>query len=178
MKILFHPTTGKIWGAQAIGYEGVDKRIDVISSFIGMDGTVYDLAEFEHAYAPPFSSAKDPINMVGFIGMNALEGISNPISWREVDDLIEQGGNPRRSKRNGNDDGRNAARLDQHSTHRFKETNRRSSEGQADHHHVRDGGAGISGRTDSTGNGFTKVYNLTGGLHSYTTVMSERARLN
>ncbi|NLZ77153.1 MAG: FAD-dependent oxidoreductase, partial [Spirochaetales bacterium] len=91
LKILFHPTTGKIWGAQAVGYEGVDKRIDVISSFIGMEGTVYDLAEFEHAYAPPFSSAKDPINMVGFIGMNALEGISNPIGWRELDELVAQG---------------------------------------------------------------------------------------
>ena len=89
LKILFHPTTGKIWGAQAVGYEGVDKRIDVISAYIGMGGTVEDLAEFEHAYAPPFSSAKDPVNMVGFIGVNTLEGITNPITWRDVTGLLD-----------------------------------------------------------------------------------------
>lgn len=179
LKILFHPTTGKIWGAQAIGYEGVDKRIDVISSFIGMDGTVYDLAEFEHAYAPPFSSAKDPINMVGFIGMNALEGISNPISWREVDDLIEQGAVilDARSEMETMTGGMLPGSINIPHTALRK----RIAEVPKDKPIITTCVMGVRGYLAERilrGNGFTKVYNLTGGLHSYTTVMSERARLN
>ena len=85
LKILYHPESGKLWGAQSVGYDGVDKRIDVISAFIGKEGTVYDLAEFEQAYAPPFSSAKDPVNMVGFIAVNTLEGFSDTINWEEAE---------------------------------------------------------------------------------------------
>jgi NADPH-dependent 2,4-dienoyl-CoA reductase/sulfur reductase-like enzyme/peroxiredoxin family protein/rhodanese-related sulfurtransferase/TusA-related sulfurtransferase len=91
LKVLYDPDNGKIWGAQCVGYEGVDKRIDVISAFISKDGTVHDLAEFEQAYAPPFSSAKDPINMVGFIAENVLEGMSRTVTWRDIDALREKG---------------------------------------------------------------------------------------
>jgi NADPH-dependent 2,4-dienoyl-CoA reductase/sulfur reductase-like enzyme/peroxiredoxin family protein/rhodanese-related sulfurtransferase/TusA-related sulfurtransferase len=84
LKVLYHPTTGQVWGAQAVGYVGVDKRIDVISALIGKEGTVHDLAEFEQAYAPPFSSAKDPTNMVGFIAENVLDGLSDTITWEEA----------------------------------------------------------------------------------------------
>jgi len=87
LKILYHPETGKLWGAQAVGYDGVDKRIDVISAFIGKGGTTIDLAEFEQAYAPPFSSAKDPTNMVGFIAENVLHGYSNTITWEEAENM-------------------------------------------------------------------------------------------
>ena len=83
LKILYNPENGKLWGAQAVGFDGVDKRIDVLSAYIKTGGTVHDLAEFEQAYAPPFSSAKDPVNMLGFIAENALEGLSKTISWRE-----------------------------------------------------------------------------------------------
>ena len=91
LKILYHPESGRLWGGQAVGYDGVDKRIDVISAFIGKEGTVYDLAEFEQAYAPPFSSAKDPVNMVGFIAANTLEGFSDTISWEEAEQQRKNG---------------------------------------------------------------------------------------
>ena len=65
LKLTFHPKTGKLYGAQCIGYEGVDKRIDQIAGLIKRGGTVYDLMETEHTYAPPFSSAKDPIAIGG-----------------------------------------------------------------------------------------------------------------
>ena len=84
-KILYHPETGKIWGAQAVGFDGVDKRIDVLAAYIRKDGTVHDLAEFEHAYAPPYSSAKDPVNMLGFIAENVLDGLSSTATWRDVE---------------------------------------------------------------------------------------------
>jgi len=84
IKALYHPETGKLWGAQAVGFDGVDKRIDVIAAYLKKGGTVRDLAEFEQAYAPPFSSAKDPVNMLGFIAENALEGMTRTIAWREI----------------------------------------------------------------------------------------------
>ena len=89
--MLYHPETGKIWGAQSVGFDGVDKRIDVVSAFISKEGTVHDLAEFEQAYAPPFSSAKDPVNMVGFIAENALAGYTKIVTWRDVAALAEKG---------------------------------------------------------------------------------------
>lgn len=87
VKILYHPETGKLWGGQAVGFDGVDKRIDVLAAYIKKDGTVTDLAEFEQAYAPPFSSAKDPVNMVGFIAENVFDGFSKTVTWRETEEL-------------------------------------------------------------------------------------------
>lgn len=91
LKILYHPETGKLWGAQAVGFDGVDKRIDVIAAYIRKEGTVHDLAEFEQAYAPPFSSAKDPVNMTGFIAENVLDGMSKTIVWRDIETLRTNG---------------------------------------------------------------------------------------
>lgn len=91
LKILYHPETGKLWGAQAVGFDGVDKRIDVIAAYIRKEGTVRDLAEFEHAYAPPFSSAKDPVNMTGFIAENVLDGMSKTAAWRDIEKLRANG---------------------------------------------------------------------------------------
>lgn len=73
LKLIFNEE-GKILGAQAVGYDGVDKRIDVIATVIRLNGTVTDLTELELCYAPPFSSAKDPVNMAGFVAQNVLEG--------------------------------------------------------------------------------------------------------
>jgi len=84
IKILFNPENGRLLGGQAVGYEGVDKRIDLIASLIGMGGSVSDLAEIEHAYAPPFSSAKDPVNISGMVAENVITGTSRQISWTEV----------------------------------------------------------------------------------------------
>ncbi|MCX7951930.1 MAG: FAD-dependent oxidoreductase [Clostridiales bacterium] len=74
IKILFSPEDGKILGAQIVGRDGVDKRIDVIATAIRAGMTVYDLEELELAYAPPYSSAKDPVNMAGFTAANILKG--------------------------------------------------------------------------------------------------------
>lgn len=76
IKLLFSPE-GKVLGAQAIGYDGVDKRIDSIATVIRFGGTVSDLSELELAYAPPYSSAKDPVNMVGYVAENIVTGLSD-----------------------------------------------------------------------------------------------------
>lgn len=84
IKITFDPENGKLFGAQIIGYEGVDKRIDLIATVLQRGGTIYDLQEIEHAYAPPFSSAKDPVNQAGFTAGNIIEGLVNIIHWDEL----------------------------------------------------------------------------------------------
>ena len=86
MKMLFDGQ-GRLFGAQAVGPEGADKRIDVIASVIRGHGTIYDLEELELAYAPPFSSAKDPVNMLGFTAENLLNGLVSFISCSGVDEL-------------------------------------------------------------------------------------------
>lgn len=83
LKLLFNDS-GKILGAQCIGAQGVDKRIDVIATVIRLNGTVYDLKELELTYAPPFSSAKDPVNMAGYVAGNLLEGNSHLIDWEDL----------------------------------------------------------------------------------------------
>jgi NADPH-dependent 2,4-dienoyl-CoA reductase/sulfur reductase-like enzyme/peroxiredoxin family protein/rhodanese-related sulfurtransferase/TusA-related sulfurtransferase len=84
IKISFSPDDGRLLGAQIVGYDGVDKRIDLFAQAIRHRATVYDLAEIEHAYAPPYSSAKDPVNIAGMVAENTLEGITRPISWRVI----------------------------------------------------------------------------------------------
>lgn len=74
LKLIFDPTTGQILGGQVAGYDGVDKRLDVLASAVRAKQTVYDLEEYELAYAPPFGSAKDPINMAAFVASNVLRG--------------------------------------------------------------------------------------------------------
>ncbi|NLB67540.1 MAG: CoA-disulfide reductase [Bacteroidales bacterium] len=84
IKILFSPADGRLLGAQAIGYDGVDKRIDIFAQVIGNGGTIRDLTTFEHAYAPPYSSAKDPVNIAGFVADNILTGKMETAHWREI----------------------------------------------------------------------------------------------
>ena len=74
LKLLFDPASGRILGGQAVGGPGVDKRIDVLAVAIQAGMTVYDLEEMELAYAPQFGSAKDPINMAGFVAAGLLRG--------------------------------------------------------------------------------------------------------
>ena len=81
IQIAFSPDNGKLLSAQIAGYDGVDKRLDVFASIIQNEGTIYDLIEFEHAYAPPFSSAKDPVNMAGFVAENILHGVLKIANW-------------------------------------------------------------------------------------------------
>lgn len=88
LKIIFDKN-GKIFGGQIIGEEGVDKRIDTLATTIKLNGTIYDLEELELAYAPPFSSAKDPINMLGFVAENIIRGFVKFIEWNELDEIID-----------------------------------------------------------------------------------------
>ncbi|RKD15308.1 CoA-disulfide reductase [Pelobium manganitolerans] len=87
IQIAFSPENGQLLSAQVIGGEGVDKRLDVLSSVIKNKGTIYDLIEFEQAYAPPFSSAKDPVNMVGFVSENILLGGLKVIECSKLDSV-------------------------------------------------------------------------------------------
>ncbi|MBW1801073.1 MAG: FAD-dependent oxidoreductase [Deltaproteobacteria bacterium] len=84
VKLIFSPGSGKIMGAQIVGGDGVDKRIDVLATAIRGGMTVYDLEELELAYAPPFSSAKDPVNIAGFVACNLLKGDVENIYWDEL----------------------------------------------------------------------------------------------
>ena len=87
LKLTFSPESGKIFGAQIVGYDGVDKRIDQIALLIKNGGTIHDLTLVEHAYAPPFSSAKDPVAIAGYVACNIYDGLMPTITWR---DLAEQ----------------------------------------------------------------------------------------
>lgn len=92
IKLLFHPKTGMIYGAQAVGADGADKRIDVIATAIRGHLNVRELADIELAYAPPYSSAKDPVNMAGYVASNVMDGLVQTIQWHEVDDFHRNGG--------------------------------------------------------------------------------------
>jgi NADPH-dependent 2,4-dienoyl-CoA reductase/sulfur reductase-like enzyme/rhodanese-related sulfurtransferase len=85
LKLLFSVPDGRILGAQAIGLEGVDKRIDVIATAIQFRGTVHDLAEAELCYAPQFGAAKDPVNLAGMLAENVLDGDMPQADWLELD---------------------------------------------------------------------------------------------
>jgi NADPH-dependent 2,4-dienoyl-CoA reductase/sulfur reductase-like enzyme/rhodanese-related sulfurtransferase len=87
IKLIFSPTDGKVLGAQIIGMAGVDKRIDVIATAMKGNMTVYDLEELELAYAPPYSSAKDPVNIAGFAAGNILKGDVEQIVWNQLPDV-------------------------------------------------------------------------------------------
>ncbi len=87
IKLIFDRSNGRILGAQAVGAQGADKRIDDIAGLIRQQGTVYDLQELELAYAPPFSSAKDPVNMAGYVAENIINGDVRMIQWQELSKL-------------------------------------------------------------------------------------------
>ena len=91
IKIIVDKKTQEILGAQAVGREGVDKRIDVIATAMRGGLTAPELADLELAYAPPFGSAKDPVNMLGYISENVLNGVTPTVQWNEVNSLVSQG---------------------------------------------------------------------------------------
>ena len=91
IKTIFTPD-GTLLGAQVVGYDGVDKRIDLIADYIRRKAKVTELGEIEHAYAPPFSSAKDPVNIAGMVAENVLAGLSRHLQWHEVKAFQEKGG--------------------------------------------------------------------------------------
>ncbi|MGL6104521.1 CoA-disulfide reductase [Romboutsia sp.] len=92
MKMIFDPVTGKIFGAQAVGIDGAEKRIDVIATAIKGNLTVFDLQDVETCYAPPYNSAKDPVNMLGYYASNIIEEMVDTVQWHEVDEIVKNGG--------------------------------------------------------------------------------------
>ncbi|MGT2769146.1 FAD-dependent oxidoreductase [Streptococcus ictaluri] len=91
LKLIFNSKTGALYGAQAVGAKGIDKRIDVLATAIKAGLTVADLPELELTYAPPFGSAKDPVNMVGYAAMNVMEGLSRSIQWYQLQEELASG---------------------------------------------------------------------------------------
>lgn len=91
VKLIFQKEDGKLLGAQVVGYDGADKRIDVLATALRAGMTVYDLAELELAYAPPYSSAKDPVNMAGFTAENILTGKVKIFHWHDAGKLPADG---------------------------------------------------------------------------------------
>lgn len=91
LKLLFHPTTGEIYGAQGVGYEGVEKRIDVIATAMIGKLTAHDLVDLELSYAPPFGSAKDPVNILGYAALNLIDGRIQKVDVLQVNDLVSNG---------------------------------------------------------------------------------------
>ncbi len=92
LKLLFELPCGKVLGAQAVGGSGTEKRIDIISTVIKFGGTVFDLEELELTYAPPYNSAKDPVNMGGFIASNYLREDILLKQWHDIDEFRKEGG--------------------------------------------------------------------------------------
>ena len=90
LKLLFSKKDGLILGAQAVGYDGVDKRIDIIATAMKFKATVYDIMHLELCYAPPFGSAKDIVNVAGFAAANILNGTTNVFHFSDVPGLIEK----------------------------------------------------------------------------------------
>ena len=84
IKLIFAPDNGRIFGAQVVGYEGVDKRLDVPATALHFDKSVFDLRELELAYAPPFSSAKDPVNIAGYAASNIISHDVDAITWSQL----------------------------------------------------------------------------------------------
>ncbi len=91
LKLLVDPSSGEILGAQGLGSEGVDKRIDVLATAIRAGLTAPELADLELAYAPPFGSAKDPVNMLGYVAENVLSGLVATVQWSDVDEYRARG---------------------------------------------------------------------------------------
>jgi rhodanese-related sulfurtransferase len=89
LKVIFDPKTERILGAQAVGQKGVDKRIDILATAIKGNIKITDLQELELSYAPPYSSAKDIVNLAGYVASNVILGITKTVQWHEVKSMIE-----------------------------------------------------------------------------------------
>lgn len=171
LKLTFDSADGKLYGAQCVGYEGVDKRIDQIALLIKQGGTVYDLIKTEHAYAPPYSSAKDPVAIAGYVAGNIISGAMPVVTWRQL-----LGMNPA-----------DAMIIDVRTPEEFAfgaitgavnipldELRRRLSEIPANKPVILYCAVGLRGYLALkilTGNGYSHVYNLSGGYKTYATAV-------
>ena len=91
LKLIFNKENGMIYGVQGVGKVGVEKRIDVVATAIKAGMTVHDLADLELSYAPPYSSAKDPVNMLGYVASNVVDGDVKVVHVQQIDELVKNG---------------------------------------------------------------------------------------
>lgn len=175
IKIIFSPSSGQLFGAQIVGFDGVDKRIEMIAQVIQNKGTIYDLSELEQAYAPPFSSAKDPVNIAGFVAENILKEKMKVVYWRDILSL----------------DYSKDFLLDVRTAHEYglnhiegavnipvDELRSRLSEIPAYKRIIINCAVGLRGYIAYRiliQNGFTNVYNLSGGLKTYSAASCEQS---
>lgn len=177
-KILYDKKTGKLFGGQAVGYASVDKKLDILSSFISKDGTIEDLANFEQAYAPPFNGAKDILNMLGFIALNAFDGLDQIIDYKIAEKKLQEG----------------AFLLDVRTQDEFKlgsiegsvliphtEIRSRMNEIPKDREVIIMCGIGLRGHIAYrilAQNGYKTIYNLVGGYKTLKAIMDDREARN
>jgi len=172
IQIAFSPTDGRLLSAQVAGYDGVDKRLDILSSYIKQNKTIYDLIEFEHGYAPPYSSAKDPVNMAGFVAENILLERLKIFYWNEVanikpaDVLIDV------RRKDEYDAGKIADAINipvDEIRNRLKEIPKENTI----YIYCEAGQRGYLAQRILRQNGFTNVYNLSGGYHTWSVATEE-----
>ncbi len=172
IQIAFSPTDGRLLSAQVAGYDGVDKRLDILSSYIKQNKTIYDLIEFEHGYAPPYSSAKDPVNMAGFVAENILLERLKIFYWNEVanikpaDVLIDV------RRKDEYDAGKIADAINipvDEIRNRLEEIPKENTI----YIYCEAGQRGYLAQRILRQNGFTNVYNLSGGYHTWSVATEE-----
>jgi len=175
LKISFRPDDGLLLGGQIVGYEGVDKRLDILAAIIKEKGTVYDLQEVEHAYAPPFSSAKDPVNQAGYNAENIMKGLFRSLSpyefhqWDQSSTFLLDVRTPDEHELNAIEGSVNIE-ID-----RLRE---RLDELPREKNIYIFCGVGLRGYVAARilkQNGFEKVYNLSGGLKVYQAAVAEQS---
>lgn len=173
IQLAFTPGTGKLLSAQVVGYSGVDKRLDLLASVIKRGGTIYELTEIEHAYAPPFSSAKDPVNIAGFVAENILNKRIKTFYWDEVtspgkDDILLDVRTPEEFK-TGSVDGAINIPIDELRC-RINELSR----SKTIYVYCQIGLRGYLASRILIQNGFEKVLNLSGGYRLWEACVKER----
>jgi NADPH-dependent 2,4-dienoyl-CoA reductase/sulfur reductase-like enzyme/peroxiredoxin family protein/rhodanese-related sulfurtransferase/TusA-related sulfurtransferase len=180
MKVLYDPNSMKILGAQAVGQDGTEKRIDVLATAIKLGATVEALQDLELCYAPPFSSAKDPVNIVGYIAQNINTGVYKTVEWNEIDEIVEKGGfllDVRTPVENQAGAIKGAVNI------QLDELRERINEipiakDQPIYVTCQVGQRAYLAIRILSGNGFTNIYNLSGGFSTYKAAHYKLAELN
>lgn len=166
---------GKLLGAQVVGFDGVDKRIDLLAQVIRNGGNVFDLQEIEHSYAPPFSSAKEPVNMAGFIAGNILSGQMKIVHW----DDLENAGNETLILDVRTKEEFDAGHIDKAVNIPLDDLRDRLPDFPKDNPVYVYCAVGLRGYVASrilTQNGFSVVCNLSGGYKTYSCILQDRQR--
>ncbi|HKL73286.1 MAG TPA: DsrE/DsrF/DrsH-like family protein, partial [Clostridia bacterium] len=168
LKMLFSKKDGKILGAQAIGGEGTEKRIDVLGTVMRLGGTIYDLSSLELCYAPPYSSAKDPVNILGYIAENVANSVYKPVYHYEIEQLSQSDYvlDVRSEFEYNNGHIPNAKNLDI-DTIRNNLDKLPQDKNTPIYLYCRVGLRGYLAANILRGNGYTNLYNLSGGYQTY-----------